>query len=323
MPPPSPSQPNRIERRLKLRDLDILSKVVQWGSMAKAAGPLGMTQPAVSEAIAGLEGTLGVRLLDRSPQGVTPTIYGRTLLRRTDVVFDELQQGLRDIEFLATPGVGTVRIGCPESLSAGLVPAIVERLTRRHPKVSVHVIAAQPGEQEFRELRERTVDLLIGRVFKPLSMDDVMTEILCDDAFFVVAGAANPWVCRRKVKLADLVNEAWLFFPEDSLSNAYIREGFRANRVDMPAGIVSSFSMQLRFHLLANANFLTVLHGSVLAFNAKPWSLRALPIDLRIPPMPLAIFTLKNRTLSPVVQLFVEHARGVVKRTANTFIQRE
>jgi DNA-binding transcriptional LysR family regulator len=323
MPTPNASRQSRIGRRLKLRDLDILSKVVQWGSMAKAAEPLGMSQPAVSEAIAGLEGALGVRLLDRSPRGVTPTIYARALLRRADIAFDELQQGLRDIEFLAAPGVGEVRIGCPESLSAGFVPAIVERLTRRHPKVAVHVIAAQPGEQEFRELRERTVDLLIGRVFKPLSNDDVATDILCDDAFFVVAGAGNPWTRRRKVKLADLVNEPWLFFPEDSLSNAYIREGFHASGIEVPAGSVSSFSMQLRFHLLANAYFLTVLHGSVLAFNAKPWSLRTLPIDLRIAPMPVAIFTLKNRTLSPVVQLFIDYAREVAKEMANTFTRQE
>ncbi len=135
-----------------------------------------------------------------------------------------------------------------------------------------------------------------------------------------IAVPRGPWARRRKVDLADLANEAWLFFPEDSLSNAYIREGFRVNGVDLPAAMVSSFSMQLRFHLLAKANFVTVLHGSVLAFNAKPWSLRALPIDLRIAPMPIAIFTLKNRTLSPVVQLFVDNAREVAKKMANAFV---
>jgi DNA-binding transcriptional LysR family regulator len=279
--------------------------------MAKAAGPLGMSQPAVSETIAGLEGALGIRLLDRSPQGVTPTIYAQALLRRADIAFDELQLGLRDIEFLATPGVGEVRIGCPESLSAGFVPAIVERLTRQHPKVSVDVIAAQPGEQEFRELRERRVDLLIGRVFRPLTNDDVTMDILCDDAFFIVAGARNPWTRRRKIKLADLVDEPWIFFPDDSLSNAYIKEGFRANGIELPPRNVSSFSMQLRFHLLATAHFLTIVHGSVLAFNARRWSLRALPVELQIAPMPIAIFTLKNRTLGPVVQLFIEHAHAV------------
>jgi hypothetical protein len=97
---------DRIGRRLKLRDLHILSAVVQWGSMAKAATHLSMTQPAISDAIASLEGALGVRLLDRSSRGVEPTIYTNALLKRGLVVFDELRQGIRDIEFLANPTAG-------------------------------------------------------------------------------------------------------------------------------------------------------------------------------------------------------------------------
>jgi DNA-binding transcriptional LysR family regulator len=71
--------------------------------------------------------------------------------------------------------------------------------------------------------------------------------------------------------------------------------------------------MQMRLHLLETGRFLTILHDSVLRFNAKRWSLKALPIDLRIRPMPIAIFSLKNRTLSPVVQLFIDHAHEVAK----------
>ena len=72
----------RIGRRLRLRDLYILSTVVQWGSMAKAAEHLAVSQPAVSDAIANLETALAVRLLDRSPRGVEPTIYAEALLKR-------------------------------------------------------------------------------------------------------------------------------------------------------------------------------------------------------------------------------------------------
>src|SRR6476646_4742713 len=108
---------SRLGRRLKLRDLHILSTVVQWGSMSKGAARLGMSQPAVSEAIANLEAALEVPLLDRSPRGIEPTAYARALLRRGDIVFDELQQGVRDIEFLSDPTRGEVRIGCPESLA--------------------------------------------------------------------------------------------------------------------------------------------------------------------------------------------------------------
>ena len=308
-----------IRRRLKLRDLDILASIVRWGSMAKAATPLRMSQPAVSAAVASMEATLGVRLLDRSPHGVAPTIYASALLKRVNVIFDELELGMRDIEFLADAGTGKVRIGCPESLLAGFVPAVIDRLTSRYPKVSVDVVVAQPGEQEFRELHDRTVDLLLGRVFRPLSNDAVAMDVLCDDAFFVVGGAHNPWTRRRKVTLVDICDERWIFFPDDSLSNAYIKAGFEANGLSAPPGRVSSFSMQLRFHLLKNSHFLTILHGSVLAFNAKPWSLRALHIDLRIRPMPIALFQLKNRTLGPAAQLFVEQAHEVAKQLNGKF----
>lgn len=310
---PIPNWESRLSRRLKLRDLHILLAVVQWGSMAKGATHLGMSQPAVSEAIANLEDALRVRLLDRSPRGIEPTIYARALLKRGEVVFDELRQGIRDIEFLADPTSGEVRIGCPESLMAGFVPAVIDRLTTRYPKVAVHVVAAQTGEQEFRELRERNVDILLGRLFKPLSDDDVAMEFVCSDAFFVAAGVRNSWSRRRKIVLADLVKEPWIFFPGDSVANSYIAEAFQANGLKRPQQAVSSFSMQIRFHLLSTGRFLTVLHGSVLQFNAKHWSLKALPVDLPLRPMPIAIFTLKNRTISPVVQLFIEHAHEVAK----------
>src|SRR5262249_11457881 len=159
------------------------------------------------------ESALGVRLLDRSSRGIEPTIYARTLLKRGDVIFDELKQGIRDIEFLANPTVGEVRIGAPESLMAGFVPAIINRLSQRYQQMSVSGVADQPGEQEFRELRERSVDLLLGRLFKPVSDDDVAVKGLCQDAFRVVAGAGSRWARRRKVALAELMNEPWISFP--------------------------------------------------------------------------------------------------------------
>src|SRR5262245_59455045 len=71
---------DRIGRRLKLQDVHILLAAVETGSMAKAAEHLAISQPVVSRAVASLEQTLGVRLLDRSRSGIAPTLYGRALL---------------------------------------------------------------------------------------------------------------------------------------------------------------------------------------------------------------------------------------------------
>ena len=97
---------NQVGRRLKLRDLHVFFTVVQCGSMARAAGQLGVSQPTVSEVIADLEHTFGVRLLDRRPQGVEPTMYGAALFKRSVAAFDELKQSSRDIEFLPDPTAG-------------------------------------------------------------------------------------------------------------------------------------------------------------------------------------------------------------------------
>src|SRR5262245_63524812 len=104
----------QIGRRLRLRDLFVYFTVVEYGSMAKAAAKLGVTTPSISEVIAGLEHALGVRLLDRTPKGVVPTPSGEALLARGRAAFDELRQGIRDIEYIADPHAGEVRIGCPE-----------------------------------------------------------------------------------------------------------------------------------------------------------------------------------------------------------------
>ncbi len=302
----------RIGRRLKLRDLHILSAVVQWGSMAKAASHLAMSQPAVSESIASLEDALRVRLLDRSTKGVAPTLYAHALLKRGHVVFDELRQGIRDIEFLANPTVGEVRVACGDTLAAGLLPAVIDRLSRRHPRIVVRMVQANAETLDFRELRERRVDLALARVSRSFAQDDLDVEILFDDPHRVVAGARSAWARRRRIALADLVNEPWIF-ASNQVIRELITEAFKARGLEVPKERVSASSILLRNHLLATGRFLTVLPDSVLRYNAKQWSLKALPVDLGVKLRSVAIVTLKNRTLSPVVEVFVEHVRVVAK----------
>src|SRR5947209_20521516 len=92
--------------RLKLYELRILLAVARGGSMAKAAAQLAIAEPAVSRAISHMEHTLGVSLLDRSPKGVELTVYGRALIKRCVAVYDELRQGIKEIELIADPTLG-------------------------------------------------------------------------------------------------------------------------------------------------------------------------------------------------------------------------
>ncbi|MDO8876895.1 MAG: LysR family transcriptional regulator [Pseudolabrys sp.] len=303
---------SRIGRRLKLRDLHILSVVVRWGSMAKAAAHLDTSQSVVSEAIANLESALGVHLLDRSPRGIEPTVYATALLKRGHVVFDELREGIKDIESLAGQATGEVRIACPEFLAAGLVTDAIDGFSRRHPQIVCQVVEADVSTLDFRQLQERSVDLMVTRVPNAFSDDELNVEILFDDPHLVVAGVKSPWASRRTVTLAELAGEPWII-PPSLLVNAILKEAFEAQDLQVPAEKVVTSFILMRNHLLATGRFLTVLPESVLRYNAKQWALRALPIKLRATPQPIAIVNLKNRTVSPAVALFIAHLRTVAK----------
>ena len=305
---------DRIGRRLKLRDVNILLTVVQSGSMAKAAETLAVSNPVVSKAISDLEHTLGVRLLERSPQGVEPTVYGRALLDRGAAAFDELKQAVKHIEFLADPTAGEVRIGASIAMSAGFIAAVTDRVARSHPRINFHVLSANSATT-YRALQERKVDLVIVHIFPPFTEDHMNAEVLFHEPHAVLAGASNPLTRRRKLELADLIEEPWTLPPPDSLFGGVILETFRSKGLDLPRTVVTA-SLPMRFAMLATGRFVTMAPASIARLPAKNAALRALAIDLPTSIRPAAVITLKKRPLSPVAELFVNCARDVAKSLA-------
>jgi DNA-binding transcriptional LysR family regulator len=307
----------RVARRLKLRALHILDAVVRSGSMAKAASLLNVTQPAVSKAIVELERALGVRLLDRNPQGVQATIYGHALLKRGTAIFDELKQGVKEIQFLADPTVGEVRIGCGEAFGAGLLPAILERLGRLYPRISYHMVLTTSPEEELQVLRERRVDLLLTRVPEPFVEEDMHADVLFHERLYVIAGRRSKWARRRSVSLSELVNEQWILTPPNSVPFSLMEEAFRAKNLEVPAARAVSFSLHLRNSLLPTGRYLTVLPGSCLRYSAMRSALKTLPVEFPSRPTPVAIVTLTHRTPNPVSQILIDCARDVTKPLRN------
>ena len=306
---------NQIGRRLRLRDLHVFSMVVQCGSMAKAARQLGVSQPAVSEVIVDLEHALRVRLLDRSAQGIKPTIYGDALLKRSIAVFDELKQSVRDIEHLADPTVGELRVGFTESLSTTILPLAIANFSQQYPRVSVHfedvsahaVAAPGPG------LRERKYDCVLQRIVTPLpdETNDLQVEVLFEDELVIAAGSNTRWAHRRNIDLAELVNEPWILPPPGTWYYAFVSKLFNARGLDVPKASLSTHSLALRSRVLSEGPYITTFARSIMRLNAARYALTALPVKLSAQPFSAGILTLRNRTLSPVVDRFLAIAREV------------
>jgi len=308
---------SRLGRRFRVRDLYILSTVVKSGGMAKAARQLAMTQPAVSAAVANLEHMLGVRLLDRGPRGIEPTIYAEAILKRSLTVFDELKQSVKDVKSLADPATGELRIGCPESINATVLPQIIEHFSERYPRVVVYVHdVPTPAAIKNPGLRDRKFDLVVARLSQLLPNDpllvDLNLEYLFDDPLRIVAGLRSRWARRRIIDLAELVDEPWILTHPDAWNYLRVAEAFQARGLEMPKVRLFGFSVHLVNHFVANGPFITATPKSVARFC----SLKVLPVKLPVLSWPVAIATLRNRTLSPVVGRFMECAREVTKPLA-------
>jgi DNA-binding transcriptional LysR family regulator len=303
---------HRVGRRLKLRELNILLAVADAGSMAKAATRLAISQPAVSRAIADMEHTLGVTLFDRSPQGVEPTPYGHALLKRGVAVFDELKQGVQDLEFLADPTVGELWIGGTPGLAEGIVLAVIDRLSRQYPRVVFHVVPTGLLAQ-YEDLRGRRIELGFAGTTGPVSEEDMNLEVLFEEPLIVVAGVDNPWTRRRKLELPDVVNEPWTWPAAGTVVDTLVREAFRASAVEPPRATVYAESYSMRIRLAATGRFLAILPTSIMRFSKSPAAIKVLPIELPTTHRQIGIISLRNRTLSPLAQIFIKTAREIAR----------
>jgi len=299
-----------VSRRLKLRQLEVLLVVAQCRSMAKAAEHLAITQPVVSKTIADLESTLGVRLFDRNSRGIELTLYGRAFLKRSAAVFNDLRTSVAELDHLADPAAGELRIGSSEAVAAGLLSAVIDRLAMRHPRLTFEVTLGAGLTDS--ELQAHNLDLIIGRLPSVIP-DDADAEVLYNDTVFVLAGSSSHLARRRKIKLAELVDEPWCLPSLADYPWTLTADAFKAARLRLPRRIVTTRSVLLLTGLVATGRFLTILPRTVVHFCATNLGLKVLPVDVRIRPYPVGIITLKNRTPSPAVKLFVEQVGDAIK----------
>jgi DNA-binding transcriptional LysR family regulator len=302
---------DRIARRLRLKDLHTLQTVAELGSMAKASTRLALSQPAVSKAMADLEHTLGVALFERSARGVELTDYGRLLIDRGRVIFDELREGLNEIEQRSDPGRGEIRIGTTEPLT-GVVSDIICSLVRKYPRITYHVNVSDT-DTLARDLRERALDVLVTRWVPPLIADDLRAEILYRSPLAVMADKSHPLVGRRKMKLGDLMDQRWTLSPPDSFLGRIVVDVFRHRKLELPPTVVTTLSISMRLALLASERFLTMLPTTMLRQRAHRAWLRALKVDLSDSAGPIALITVKRRRSGGPLKLFEDASRAVCR----------
>lgn len=195
---------------LTLAQLRALAAVVDAGSFTAAAETLGISQSGVSQAVAALEGALGLAVLHRDRNGVGLTevgervlVHARAILSRVDVIRQEAAA-------LAGVETGKIRIGSFASFAARLLPGIMRAFQARHPGIELVLWEGNDGEvQEW--LQSGAID--VAAVVLPA--DGVEPLPIARDQVLAVLPEHHPLAAEAAVAVADLEDDPFIM-PSES-----------------------------------------------------------------------------------------------------------
>lgn len=194
---------------MDLRQLAALVGVAETGSFSAAARAMHTVQSNVSTHIARLERELAVTLVDRTTGALTPE--GQVVVRRARHIQVELDALVADVAAVRDEVAGHVRIGCIGTVGRWLVPLVLERVTREHPKIHVVVVDATTTSL-VPQLLADNLDLAIVNL--PVVDPELVTETLFDEERMVVAPLGHPLAGRGRVHLTDLGEHELLLEPK-------------------------------------------------------------------------------------------------------------
>jgi DNA-binding transcriptional LysR family regulator len=310
MAAPTQNLIDTLPRHLRMRELRVFVTVLEHRSFGKAAAALNVTQPAVTKAIAGLEETLGVKLFDRSANGVEPTVHGTSFAPHARAIFSELRSAAQQLAIVSSGAKGTLHIGTVPMPAAGFLPLAVRQLIGAHPNIFVSVIEARELELAER-LRKREIDLGIVRLAYFDAGDDIRSDVLFDETLCVLAGRNHPLAGRQRVTWKELLNELWVLPPADSYFYKHVRRTLDLLDLDLPRHAVESISIHVQYSM--------VLHGSMLSFGSRSQIMFSpikdflvrLPFTLPTVPGTIGAVTLRGRQPTPLAEQLIGHIRGL------------
>jgi DNA-binding transcriptional LysR family regulator len=224
-------------------------------------------------------------------------------------VFDEMRKGLQQIEFIKQPDAGDLRIGSSIVVDAGLLPAVIERFSQDFPRASLQVLPENIATQQYDNLRQRNVELVLGRIPVTMNEPDLVAEALFDEPNVVAAGSESRWAKRRNLTLADLMGEPWVLAQPGSLARSLQDGAFRRSGLEPPSATALTVSLHLYMRLIETGRWLGLVPASVMRFGGKRMRIKVLPVKILSPPAPVGFITVKDRTLSPLAERFIECAR--------------
>lgn len=172
---------------MELRQLRYFVRIVELGSMSRAALDLDMVQSALSQQISRLESELSTRLLQRTPRGVIPTEAGQAFFHQAQLTLRHAQQAIHAAQQARLSGA--VSMGLSPTIANVLGLPLMRAMRERYPEVRLHMVSALSGHLTSL-LNARQLDLAI--LFDTQSARRWSVMPLLEEQLFLIQSRQQP-----------------------------------------------------------------------------------------------------------------------------------
>src|SRR5471032_3357101 len=287
-----------IRARLKTRQLLLLVAMEEEGNIHGAAEVLNMTQPAASKLLKDLEDMLEVKLFDRLPRGVRPTLYGETMIRHARMALASLSQAHEEIDALKAGRFGSVAIGTITAPAITLLPEAVSRVKAAHPSLRV-ALQIETSDVLIDRLSQGKLDMVIGRLFARHDKSDLRYEPLVEEPIAAVVRTNHPLMDQASLKLSDLLEYGWIVPPSGSVLRHRFELMFQEEGLAPPTNTIESSALLFITRMLQQSDMVAVLATDVARYYASHGIVSLLPLDIPCHMDSFGIITRTDQLLSP------------------------
>ncbi len=300
--------PRHLEHQLKLRHLRAIDAVATHHTLLRAAAALGISQPALSRSLQDSEAALGVLLFLRHARGVTPTPAGEAVWEAARRILAELGRLAEQLDRLASPHAGTVALGALPVAAVGLLPGVMAALKASHPQLVVRLVQGRT-EELLPLLASGELDLIVGRLYDPVTPDGFRRESLYDEPISVLARAGHPILETPDIPIEEL-SRYDLVLPTMSQRMGQEIEHLLHARGVLPAGCLRSSSVGFIRELLHSTNALTICPRMMMGGDLLRGTIRVVPLVIATAPRPAGVIRNANRPTPASGETLVEALRA-------------
>ncbi len=300
---PDTSAIPQLLNRLRMRQVALILAVGEHGTLRKASGELGMTQPAATKMIQELESALGQKLFERVGRGQKLTPAGASVLGYFRGLRGSIESMTRELAELRLGSSGRVSVGSIMAPSPTLLTQAIIALKKAYPLLSIDV-TLDTSDRLFELLREGVLDVAIGRVRGEHWADYVFMP-LENEALAIVVGVHHPLGKKKSVPFASLLDYPWILQPGGSPMREVLEQEFRMLQAPLPRGLIETASILTTTNLIAETDMIGVVPQSIADTYARHGLLKVLPCHIQHKMEAFGSITRRDRPLSEATRFFL------------------